>query len=72
MNALSCTMPYRRLISMEETMVRQAPTDDGWICPTCQNHQGDLNCKIGVLICWVGANMSGCIHYLKERRVVKP
>jgi hypothetical protein len=46
--------------TINEVMAEQAPTYDGWICPDCENHEGDLNCKHGIFISVVGANMSGC------------
>jgi len=54
--------------TIETVMAQQSPTQTGWICPTCRNHRGSLKCSKGVLICWTGANMSGCIYYIKERR----
>jgi hypothetical protein len=64
------TVPSGPIVTtLEDAMVSQYPTVNGWVCPKCQNHQGNLHCKAGVLICWVGANMSGCIHYKEERRL---
>jgi hypothetical protein len=49
-------------------MVQQSPTINGWICPRCSNYKGKLKCEQGVLICWVGANMLGCVYYAEDRR----
>ena len=54
--------------SIEDVMVSQYPTITGWVCPKCQNYQGDLKCKASILICWVGANMSRCVYYKEDRR----
>ena len=60
------TLPAIR--TMQDVMAEQYPTMDGWVCPNCQNHRGGLNCKKNIMICWVGANMSGCIYFIKEKR----
>jgi hypothetical protein len=58
----------RETTNLDEIMRSQYPTINGWICPKCRNHKGDLNCIKGVLICWVGANMKGCVYFIEERR----
>ena len=49
--------------TIEETITRQSPTIDGWICPTCKHHGGGLKCDKHVFISVVGANMSRCKYY---------
>lgn len=55
-------------MSLQEEMVRQIPTTTGWICLSCRNYQGSITCSFGIIICWEGANMSGCHYYTEERR----
>jgi hypothetical protein len=38
----------------------QYPTKDGWICPTCVNYKGPLQCNFNIFIGFIGANMKGC------------
>ena len=56
--------------TIEDAMLRQAPTIDGWICPTCKNHEGGLGCKQNVFIAVVGANMSRCQFYDEGKECV--
>jgi len=56
------------MVELKDVMEQQNPIPGGWICPTCRNHKGGLNCEKNVFICWVGANMTGCRYYEKERR----
>ena len=48
---------------IEDAILAQYPTIDGWICPTCRNHEGGLRCAKNVFIAFVGANMSECWAY---------
>lgn len=69
-NTAGTLNPYPRTI--DDVMASQYPTINGWICPQCRNHKGNLKCSKGVLICWVGANMSRCSHFIEERRKEAP
>ena len=51
-----------------DAMIQQSPTLDGWVCPKCRNHRGNLHCSKHVFISVVGANMSNCIYFVEERR----
>lgn len=48
--------------TIAEAMVRQAPTDDGWVCPGCRFWTGGVGCSANVFISVEGANMSGCTY----------
>jgi len=54
-------------VSIAEILRVQAPTDDGWICPNCENHEGNLHCRANVFISVVGANMKNCIYFREKR-----
>ena len=49
--------------SLEATIIKQTPTIDGWICPTCVNYKGKLICKENIFIAFVGASMINCFAY---------
>lgn len=52
-----------------DVMKDQSPTIDGWICPECRHHQGDIGYEKNVFISAVMANMKGCAYFEKERRI---
>jgi len=54
--------------TLENILIRQSATYEGWICSTCRNYKGNLKCSKNVLIGFVGANMDGCFGYEEERR----
>ena len=54
--------------SIEEAMIRQTPTIDGWICPFCVNYKGALVCVKNVFIAFTQANMKGCKFYKQGRK----
>lgn len=55
------------MISLDAAMRNQSPTPGGWICPECINYKGRIICSKGVLICFAGANMSGCLYFEKGK-----
>lgn len=52
--------------TVADVMRDQIPTDDGWICPECIYHGGNLNCSKNVFISVVGANMSACSFFKRK------
>ena len=56
--------------SIEALMMNQAPIPGGWVCPTCVNYKGKIICGKGVMICFAGANMSGCLHFKKGKQCI--
>jgi len=54
--------------NLTDIMIEQWPTVTGWICPKCRQYKGKLKCGENILICWVGADMSGCRFFIEERR----
>ena len=62
------SIPSSSTMTLDQVIQRQAPTVDGWVCPGCRHHRGNLNCAKNMFISVVGANMSGCCGYEKERR----
>ena len=60
-------LPQYPIVTLEETLVKQAPTEGGWICPGCVNYEGGCKCAKNVFIGMVGANMKGC-HAFQEGR----
>jgi hypothetical protein len=58
---LSSTTDATKFITIEEAIMRQTPTPDGWVCPKCKNYKGDLVCSMNVFIAFVGANTKNCI-----------
>lgn len=57
-----------RPITIGEVIAAQAPTPDGWVCPTCRHHGGGINCAKGFFIAVAGGNTSGCCGWEEERR----
>jgi hypothetical protein len=65
---VSCSMNDGFSYTIKNAMADQIPTVNGWWCGHCRNYKGKLVCKQRVLICWTGANLSGCRFYQEERR----
>lgn len=62
---MSTTDASEKRTTIADIMVAQSPTIDGWICPTCKNHEGGLKCAKNIFIAFVGANTSECYAYEK-------
>jgi hypothetical protein len=56
--------------TIDEIILEQTPTADGWICPKCVYHKGGCGCSKGVFIAFVGANTSRC-QFFHERMAKK-
>jgi len=59
---------YDNRVTLANTLIRQSATLNGWICITCRNYKGSLECSKNVFIGFVGANMTGCFGYEEDRR----
>jgi hypothetical protein len=56
--------------TIEELMIEQTPTHNGWICPGCINYQDKLICDKRIMICFVGANMRDCAYFEGGNRCI--
>lgn len=54
--------------TLEEAIIRQSPTIDGWICSSCVNFEGDCKCGLHIFISCVGANMRGCVYFERGKK----
>lgn len=53
-------------ITLWDEIAKQSASGNGWICPNCKNHRGNLKCKQNVFIAFVGANMRHCIFFQEK------
>jgi hypothetical protein len=47
------------IITIEEILQLQSKPN-GWICPNCVHHDGNINCKMNMFISFVGCYTRGC------------
>jgi hypothetical protein len=59
---------HRNLSTIEDELVKQHPTTDGWICPSCVNYKGDLICTKRIFIAYTQANMKGCVYFKQGKK----
>lgn len=49
----------QRFVTVGEVLARQSKPD-GWICPDCKYHKGNLNCDMNMFISFVGCYTKDC------------
>jgi len=54
------------MITVGEVLKHQSRAD-GWICPNCIHHGGDLNCAMNMFISFTGCYTKDCQSF-KERK----
>jgi hypothetical protein len=59
MNSNSNSYTNQNFITVGEVLANQSYAD-GWICPDCRYHKGDLNCDKNMFISFVGCYTKGC------------
>lgn len=42
------------------TIIEHQSKANGWVCPDCKHHNGDLNCKKNMFISFVGCYTKDC------------
>jgi len=47
------------IITINEVLQHQSKSD-GWICPLCVHHGGNLNCKMNMFISYTGCYTKDC------------
>jgi len=68
---MSSTSIDQPILTIQDAIIRQTPTYDGWICPRCNYHKGGINCSANVFITCEGANTKNCIWFSRKRSLAK-
>jgi hypothetical protein len=56
---MSTAANFTKIITIEEVVSHQSQPN-GWICPNCMHHEGNLNCKMNMFISFVGCYTKDC------------